>query len=63
MLLLEIFRIEEHAAAERSSISKELQDFIKLHKWDERSYYALVSSADSMHKRVFKLVKKYKVAF
>ena len=58
-----MFRIVEHAAAERSSISKELQDFIKLHKWDERSYYSLVSSADSMHKRVFKLVKKYKVAF
>ncbi|KAI5058508.1 hypothetical protein GOP47_0026678 [Adiantum capillus-veneris] len=52
--------IENSVTATRNNVSKELKDFLKLHKWDERSYYALTSSTESTHRKLFKFVSKYK---
>ncbi|MCO5587040.1 hypothetical protein L7F22_040985 [Adiantum nelumboides] len=54
--------IEESITAARDDVSKELKDFIKLHKWDERNYYAMASSTESTHRKLFKFVSKYKAS-
>lgn len=52
--------IEELIISGKSSIMKELEDFTKLCKWDDRSYFTLVSSGEKTHRKVYKLVSKYK---
>ncbi|MCO5604407.1 hypothetical protein L7F22_058572 [Adiantum nelumboides] len=53
--------IEESITAAKVDVSKELKDFIKLHKWDEHNYHALASLTESTHRKLFKFVSKYKV--
>jgi len=51
--------VQEMLSTGRGPIEKELKDFVKLTKWEDRGYYALALSAEKTHRKLHKLIRKY----
>ncbi|OQR87196.1 midasin-like protein, partial [Achlya hypogyna] len=43
----------------RAPIQTQLNDFIKISKWDEQTYYSLAASAEKSHRKLMKFVRDY----
>jgi len=43
----------------REPLEKKLRDEVKISKWDEQSYYALVDSTERNHRKLMKLLREY----
>ncbi|KAL3690583.1 hypothetical protein R1sor_016892 [Riccia sorocarpa] len=52
-------RVQENLSREKEVIEKELRDFVRLSKWDDRSYYTLSLSSEKAHRKLHRFVKKY----
>ncbi|KAH6554575.1 hypothetical protein KP509_1Z323900 [Ceratopteris richardii] len=53
--------VEEAISSAKRTVASELGDLVKLQKWDDRNYYTLTSSNETTHRKLFKLISKYKV--
>ncbi|BBM98800.1 midasin [Marchantia polymorpha subsp. ruderalis] len=51
--------LNEIVSSDKLTIETELKDFVRLSKWDDRSYYTLSLSSEKTHRKLHKLVKKY----
>ncbi|KAL2649174.1 hypothetical protein R1flu_017302 [Riccia fluitans] len=51
--------LDKILACEKAVIERELKDFVRLSKWDDRSYYTLSLSSEKTHRKLHKFVKKY----
>ncbi|OQS07463.1 midasin [Thraustotheca clavata] len=43
----------------RAPIQTQLNDFVKISKWDEQTYYSLAASAEKSHRKLMKFVRDY----
>ncbi|EQC37386.1 hypothetical protein SDRG_04990 [Saprolegnia diclina VS20] len=43
----------------RTPIQTQLNDFIKISRWDEQTYYSLAASAEKSHRKLMKFVRDY----
>eukprot|EP00899_Mesostigma_viride_P010035 jgi/Mesvir1/19032/Mv12798-RA.1 len=51
--------VEEAIAKQSAGVHKELDDFVKLARWEDRNYYSMEASAEKAHRRLHKLTRKY----
>ena len=54
--------IDARIAADMKPLEKELADFVKLAKWEDRGFYAMKAAADKAHTQLCKIVRKVKDA-
>eukprot|EP00958_Prasinococcus_capsulatus_P008902 scaffold874_cov380-Prasinococcus_capsulatus_cf.AAC.26 len=51
--------IEDQITSSTQAIEEELQNFVKLAKWEDRNFYAMKASAEKAHRTLHRLVLKY----
>eukprot|EP00897_Mesotaenium_endlicherianum_P007207 jgi/Mesen1/6514/ME000332S05520 len=51
--------VEETLRAGQAPIEKELREFVRLAKWEDRNHYAMAASADKAHRKLHKLSRKF----
>ena len=54
--------IDERIADDLKPLEKELADFVKLAKWEDRGFYAMKASAEKAHSQLCKIIRKAKEA-
>jgi len=54
--------IDDRVAADLKPLEKELADFVKLAKWEDRGFYAMKASAEKAHSQLCKIIRKAKDA-
>lgn len=54
--------IDARIAADMNPLEKELADFVKLAKWEDRGFYAMKAAADKAHLQLCKIVRRVKDA-
>lgn len=51
--------VQDSLEQKRSSIIKELNDKIKLGRWEDRNYYRLKETAEKSHRKIAKIIRDY----
>jgi midasin (ATPase involved in ribosome maturation) len=52
--------VESEIEKSKTSIEKDLHDYIKICRWQDMNYWALKQSIDKSHKTLFKFIKKFR---
>eukprot|EP00850_Spirogloea_muscicola_P001040 SM000004S14910 [mRNA] locus=s4:133208:176671:- [translate_table: standard] len=48
-------------AAGTGPLERELKDFVRLAKWEDRNYYSMAASAEKAHRKLHKILRKFDV--
>ena len=62
ILTVTLFRVTETLEALTGPVEKDLKDFARLAKWEDRNHYSLAASADKAHRKLHKFMRKYSVS-
>eukprot|EP00850_Spirogloea_muscicola_P001971 SM000007S20931 [mRNA] locus=s7:964636:998915:+ [translate_table: standard] len=53
--------LENTLAAGTGPLERELKDFVRLAKWEDRNYYSMAASAEKAHRKLHKILRKFDV--
>jgi len=54
--------VDSRVAAHREPLEKDLRDFVKLAKWEDRGYYSMKQSAERAQRKLHKICRRYEDA-
>ena len=55
--------LESALKALTGPVEKEVREFVRLAKWEDRNHYAMAASAEKAHRKLHKFTRKFKVLF
>eukprot|EP00850_Spirogloea_muscicola_P002909 SM000011S19087 [mRNA] locus=s11:783175:828718:+ [translate_table: standard] len=53
--------LEKTLAAGTGPLERELKEFVRLAKWEDRNYYSMAASAEKAHRKLHKILRKFDV--
>ena len=56
-------RLESALKALTGPVEKEVREFVRLAKWEDRNHYAMAASAEKAHRKLHKFTRKFKVLY
>ena len=56
-------RLEGALKALTGPVEKEVREFVRLAKWEDRNHYAMAASAEKAHRKLHKFTRKFKVLY